>query len=77
MAAATDSTAGNTGGTSRRRHPVRPTPAWAVLLWGWSSQFDRAIEDVVKAFTRVSLLEKAEKEFAKVNQAARDRLAPR
>jgi hypothetical protein len=38
---------------------------------GSKAGFDRALEKVVKAFTRVSLLEEAEKEFAKANQAAR------
>jgi hypothetical protein len=40
--------------------------------WASKAGFDRALEKVVKAFTRVSLLEEAEKEFAKVNQDARD-----
>jgi hypothetical protein len=41
--------------------------------FGTKAEIDRALEKVVKAVTRVSLLEEAEKEFAKVNQEARDR----
>jgi hypothetical protein len=41
--------------------------------FGTKSEIDRAIEDVVKAVTRVSLLEKAEDEFAEINQNARNR----
>jgi hypothetical protein len=41
--------------------------------FGTKAEIDRALEDVVKAVTRVSLLEQAEKDFAEVNQEARDR----
>jgi hypothetical protein len=54
--------------------PGGGTPSSGVGVgggFGKKAEFDRALEDVVKAFTRVSLLEEAEKEFAKANQAAR------
>jgi hypothetical protein len=54
--------------------PGGGTPSSGVGVgggFGTKAEFDRALEDVVKAFTRVSLLEEAEKEFAKANQAAR------
>jgi hypothetical protein len=42
--------------------------------FGTKAEIDRALEKVVKAVTRASLLEQAEaKEFAEVNQEARDR----
>jgi hypothetical protein len=41
--------------------------------FGAKAEFDRALEDVVKDFTLASLLEKAEKKAAEVNQEARDR----
>jgi hypothetical protein len=41
--------------------------------FGTKAEIDRALEDVVKAVTRVSLLEKAEEKFAEINQAARAR----
>jgi hypothetical protein len=41
--------------------------------FGKKAEFDRALEKVVKAVTRVSLLEQAEKEFAEFNQDARNR----
>jgi hypothetical protein len=41
--------------------------------FGTKAEIDRALEDVVKAVTRVSLLEQAEKDFAEFNQDARDR----
>jgi hypothetical protein len=45
--------------------PVGKAPAGSAI--------DRALEDVVKAVTRVSMLEQAEKTFAEINQAARAR----
>jgi hypothetical protein len=41
--------------------------------FGTKAEIDRALEKVVKAVTRASLLEQAEKEFAEFNQDARDR----
>jgi hypothetical protein len=41
--------------------------------FGTKAEIDRALEDVVKAVTRVSLLEMAEEEFAEINQNARNR----
>jgi hypothetical protein len=41
--------------------------------FGTKAEIDRAIEKVVKAVTRVSLLEQAEEDFAEVNQKARNR----
>jgi hypothetical protein len=64
-----DGKGGNTGGTTGS-NPYGGPGAGGAAPAG-SAPIDRAIEDVVKAFTRVSLLEEAEKEFAKANQAAR------
>jgi hypothetical protein len=63
-----DGKGGNTGGTTGSNPYGGPGAGGAAPA---GSPIDRAIEDVVKAFTRVSLLEEAEKEFAKANQAAR------
>jgi hypothetical protein len=41
--------------------------------FGTKSEIDRALEDVVKDVTLASLLEKAEDEFAEINQNARNR----
>jgi hypothetical protein len=41
--------------------------------FGTKAEIDRAIEKVVKAVTRVSLLEQAKKEFDEINQDARNR----
>jgi hypothetical protein len=41
--------------------------------FGTKAEIDRALEDVVKAVTKVDLLEEAEEKFAEINQAVRDR----
>jgi hypothetical protein len=41
--------------------------------FGTKAEIDRAITNIVKAVTRVSLLEQAEDEFAEINQNARNR----
>jgi hypothetical protein len=54
--------------------PGGGTPSSGVGVgggFGTKAEIDRALEKVVKAVTRVSLLEQAEKTFAEVNQKAR------
>jgi hypothetical protein len=41
--------------------------------FGTKAEIDRTLEEVVKAVTRVSLLEEAEEKFAEINQNARNR----
>jgi hypothetical protein len=65
-----DGKGGNTGGTTGSDPYGGPGAGGAAPA---GSPIDRALEDVVKAVTRVSLLEQAEKDFAEFNQDARDR----
>jgi hypothetical protein len=68
-----DGKGGNTGGDGGSDPYGGPAAGGAAPAAPAGSPIDRALEDVVKAVTRVSLLEQAEEDFAEVNQKARNR----